>query len=107
MAGDQGWPAVGLVYYGYPLVPLGKAEPRPTDHLERIGVPQLFFAGTRDRLSPVDAVGALARSIRGARLEIVDGADHGFKVPKRMGLAPDAVLDGLVATTAGWVAGLA
>ena len=107
LAGDEGWPAVGLVYYGYPLVPLGKAEPRPTAHLKRIRVPQLFFAGTRDRLSPVAAVAPLARSIRLARLQIVDGADHGFKVPKRMGLSPESVLDGLVADSADWVAQLA
>jgi predicted alpha/beta-hydrolase family hydrolase len=97
---------VGLLYYGYPLVPLGKAEPRPTDHLQRIRVPQLFFVGTRDRLGPIDSIAAVVGSLRVARLEIVDGADHGFTVPKRMGLAPEAVIDDLVATTAGWVARL-
>ena len=105
LAGDEGWPAAGLVYFGYPLVPLGKSEPRPTDHLVRIGVPQLFFAGTRDRLSPVDQVSAVVRSLPNARLEIVDGADHGFKVPKRLGVTPEEVLDQLVTATAGWLAG--
>lgn len=106
LAGDEGWPAVGLVYFGYPLVPLGKSEPRPTDHLERIGVPQLFFAGTRDRLSPVDQVTALVRSLPSARLEIIEGADHGFKVPKRLGVTPEEVLDRLVSRAAHWLGDL-
>ncbi len=28
LAGDEGWGAAGMVYYGYPLVPLGKKEPQ-------------------------------------------------------------------------------
>ena len=63
LVGDDGWPAAGLVYFGYPLVPMGKGDPRPTDHLERIEVPQLFFAGTRDRLSPPELVASIAASV--------------------------------------------
>jgi len=103
LVGEEGWPAAGLAYFAYPLVPLGKSEPRPTDHLERIGVPQLFFAGTRDRLGPADQVKALVRSLPSASLETIDGADHGFKVPKRLGLTPEEVLDQLVAKTARWL----
>jgi len=52
LVGEEGWPAAALVYFGYPLVPMGKGEPRPVDHLLAIDVPQLFFAGSRDRLTP-------------------------------------------------------
>lgn len=94
----------GLVYYGYPLVPLGKGEPRSTDHLERVGVPQLFFAGTRDRLSPPDLVVPLAARLPGSTVVVLDGADHGFHVPKSTGMTDEAVIEYLVRTTATWIA---
>lgn len=104
LVGDHLWPAAGLVYYGYPLVPLGKKEARPVDHLQRIAVPQLFFAGTRDRLSPPDTLAPLVTSLRTATLSLIEGGDHSFKVPKRTGLSHPQILDELVATTASWLA---
>lgn len=104
LVGDELWPAAGLVYYGYPLVPLGKAEARPVDHLRRITVPQLFFAGSRDRLSPPPALRPIVTSLRAARLHEIGDADHSFKVPKRTGRTHHQVLDELVATTASWLA---
>jgi predicted alpha/beta-hydrolase family hydrolase len=103
LAGDEGWNAAALVYYGYPLVPLGKGVPRDTSHLERIEVPQLFFAGSRDRLSPPDAITPLAASLPAATAEIVAGGDHSFKVPKATGLAHDEVIAGLAASTISWL----
>lgn len=103
LAGDGGWPAGALVYYGYPLVPIGKGEPRDTAHLRRIESPQLFFAGTRDRLSPPDLIDPLAKELPAAEVEIVEGGDHSFKVPKAMGLAHDAVIGSLATTTARWL----
>jgi hypothetical protein len=44
-----------LIYYGHPLVAMGKTEPRPTDHLDAIRVPQLFMLGGRDRPGPIDS----------------------------------------------------
>jgi len=103
LVGDEGWPAAGLVYFGYPLVPMGKGEPRPIDHLLAIDVPQLFFAGTRDRLSPPDLIEGIVRSVPDGTLEIVDDGDHSFKVPKRSGTTTEAVLEQIVATTAAWI----
>lgn len=103
LAGDAGWSAAALVYYGYPLVPLGKSEPRDTTHLEQITVPQLFFAGTSDRLSPPDLIAPLARRLPDARLEMVEGGDHSFKVPKAMGLSHEEVIAGLASSTARWL----
>jgi predicted alpha/beta-hydrolase family hydrolase len=103
LAGDMGWSAGAMVYYGYPLVPLGKGVPRDTSHLGRIGVPQLFFAGSRDRLSPPSAITPLASSLPRATVEIVPGGDHSFKVPKATGLTHDEVVAGLAASTATWL----
>jgi hypothetical protein len=104
LVGDRGIEVAGLVYYGYPLVPLGKGEPRPTDHLERITAPQLFFAGTRDRLSTPDLVRALVDRLPAASLVVIDGGDHSFAVPKRLGRTREEVLAGIAAETIDWVA---
>lgn len=106
LAGDEGWPVAGMLYLGYPLVPLGKSEPRSTDHLERISAPQLFFAGTRDRLSPPDLIVPLAARLPSASVEVVQDGDHSFNVPKRTGKSTAEVIDGIVATAAGWVKSL-
>ena len=106
LAGDEGWPAAGLVYYGYPLVALGKGEPRPTDHLERIEAPQLFFAGTRDRLGPPELIEKVASGLPDAKVIVVDDGDHSFKVPKRAGKANDEVLGEIVDDTIRWMSGV-
>ncbi len=96
----------GLVYYGYPLVPLGKGEPRDTSHLHHAGVPQLFFAGTRDRLSRPDLIAPLAATLPDATVVVLDGADHGFHVPRSAGLSDDDVIMKVAADTANWLAHL-
>lgn len=103
LAGDLGWGAAAMVYYGYPLIPLGKDVPRDTSHLEGIEVPQLFFAGTRDRLGPPDVIVPLAESMPEATVEIVPGGDHSFNVPKATGLTHNEVIASLAASTATWL----
>ncbi|GMQ86116.1 MAG: alpha/beta hydrolase [Acidimicrobiia bacterium] len=103
LAGDEGWPAAGLVYYGYPLVAMGKTEPRPTDHLERIGAPQVFFAGTRDRLGPSELIETVVSSLVAATVIVVEDGDHSFRVPKRAEKSNEQVLGGIVEDTAAWI----
>ena len=104
LVGDGAWPAAGLVYFGYPLVPMGRGEPRSVDHLQAIEAPQMFFAGTRDRLSPPPLIAEIARLVPDGTLEVVDDGDHSFKVPKRAGKTNDEVLSEIVTTTADWIA---
>lgn len=103
LVADRGVDVAGLVYYGYPLVPFGKGEPRPTDHLERITAPQLFFAGTRDRLSPPQLIEELVRRIPTAELVIVADGDHSFRVTKRSERTDEDAMADLVASTAAWI----
>ena len=97
--------SVLTVYYGYPLVAIGKGEPRPTDHLARIRAAQLFFAGTRDRLGPPKLIEKVASGLPEAEVIVVDDGDHSFKVPKRAGKANEEVLVEIVAATAEWMDG--
>lgn len=103
LVGDHDVAAAAAVYYGYPLVPMGKGAPRPIDHLERIRAPQLFFCGTRDRLSPPALIEPLADRLPWATVVVVPDGDHSFNVPKRSGRTPTEVLGEIVAATAGWL----
>jgi predicted alpha/beta-hydrolase family hydrolase len=104
LVGDRGVATAGLVYFGYPLVALGKTEPRAWDHLQRIDAPQLFFAGTRDRLSPPDILAGIVPVLPEATLVVVDDADHSFRVPARTGRTSEEVLLDLVDQTSRWIA---
>jgi predicted alpha/beta-hydrolase family hydrolase len=105
LAGDEGWPAAGLIYYGYPLVPMGRREPRDTTHLTKVAAPQLFFAGTKDRLGPPDLIERLAGTLPEATVQIIEDGDHSFRVPKRAGKTAEEVIEDLALRTVLWIAG--
>jgi predicted alpha/beta-hydrolase family hydrolase len=99
----EGDPAAGLVAFGYPLVPIGSREPRSTDHLRAVEAPMLFLAGGRDRMAPLELLESVVASLRWATLEVVEDADHSFRVPKRTGIGPDDMLDLLTGATLRWM----
>ena len=96
----------GVVFFGYPLVAMGKAEPRDTSHLDEVGAPMLFVQGTRDRMGPLDLIRPLVDSLAGTSVHVVEDGDHSFRVPKRTGRTIEEVLDEVVAATVEWVQGL-
>ncbi len=103
---ETGAAAMAMVFLGYPLVPIGKAEPRDVSHLRSCGIPMLFVQGERDRMGPPEMIRRITEAVSLATLEVVPDADHGFKVPKRTGLGREAILDSLAVTTKGFVEGL-
>jgi predicted alpha/beta-hydrolase family hydrolase len=96
--------AVALFFLGYPLVAIGKPEPRDTSHLEEITAPMLFVQGERDRLGPPDLLGPVVGRLPSASMVVVPDADHSFKVPKRAGIDEGAMLDLLAETVVRWLA---
>jgi predicted alpha/beta-hydrolase family hydrolase len=90
------------VFLGYPLVPMGRTEPRDVSHLGALG-PLLFVQGERDALAPLPAIRAVVAGIPSATLEVIAEADHGFRVPRRTGVTPEQVLDRLAAVVIGWI----
>lgn len=96
--------AGGLAYLGYPLVPVGKTEPRAVNHLHRIAAPQLFVAGTRDRFGPLDFLRPVVEALPDAELHLIEGANHGFHVTKASGLTDDDVLEEILDVVATFVA---
>ncbi len=101
----EGEEVAGLVFYGYPLVGIGRSEPRDVSHLTDVGAPMLFVQGTRDRLAPLDLIKPVVDSLD-ASMHVVEDGDHSFKVLKRTGRDVWEVLDEVVSVTAGWIAGL-
>ncbi|HSJ70382.1 MAG TPA: alpha/beta family hydrolase [Acidimicrobiia bacterium] len=93
----------GVAYLGYPLVPIGEAEPRPTDHLVTLEVPQLFISGSRDAMGPVELITEVARSVPRGEVVIIESGDHSFVPLKRTGLTLDDTMGTAVDAVVGWL----
>ncbi len=94
----------GLVLYGYPLHPKRPHQLR-REHFGAIAQPALFLQGTRDDLCDLDLLRESLRSYGGrARLSVIEGADHSFRVPKKIGLTEEQVIEELGERTASWEA---
>ncbi len=94
---------VGLAFLGFPLHPPGKPGDERAVHLSAVHLPMLFLQGTRDEFAHLDLLGPLVdRMGDRATLELIDGADHSFKLPKAAGRTADSVMDELAAKLADW-----
>jgi predicted alpha/beta-hydrolase family hydrolase len=78
-------PAVvkGIIFYGFPLHPPGKPSVERAAHLSLITRPMLFLQGTRDSLATVELVKQVTEKLSTATLQLLEGADHSFKVGKK------------------------
>ena len=73
----------GLIFLGYPLHPPGKKHLLKDAHLYGIETPMLFFEGTRDPFCDLKLLkGVLDKLACPHELEIIQGGDHGFSLPK-------------------------
>lgn len=99
-----GEPCDGLVFLGYPLHPARKPEQLRAAHLKDVTAPMLFVQGTRDDLCDLDRLQAVLGNLRApATLHVVDGGDHSFKVPKRLGRSEAEVWHEIVEVVAAWL----
>ncbi len=90
----------GLVFVGFPLHAPGRTGTLRADHLRDVKVPMLFLQGTRDALADIELMREVSKGLgRRAKLQVVEGGDHSFKVLKRSGRDHDDVMSELVATT--------
>ena len=102
----EGEPVRGLVFYAYPLHPAGKPDRLRVEHLTDIVAPMLFLSGTRDSLARVELIEEHLRPLPNATIELIDDADHSFRVPKRTGRTFEEVLDAIALRTVEWMATL-
>ncbi len=103
LAADE-YPCQGIFFLGYPLHPPGKTDQLRGEHLPRIQVPMLFIQGAWDPLCKLDLLKPVMKKL-GSRaiLHVVDGGDHSFKVPKRMGRSESEVTEEIVDVLFGWI----
>ena len=88
--------ACGIVFLGVPLHPAGKPGTARADHLASVEPPMLFLQGTRDALADLALLRPICDGLGPrARLHVIDGADHGFHVPKRSGRSDADVIEEL------------
>jgi uncharacterized protein len=85
----------GIVFLGFPLHPAGRPGSERADHLASVEPPLLFLQGTRDALADLARLRPVCEALPRARLHVIDGADHGFRVPKRSGRSSDEVIEEL------------
>lgn len=97
----------GIVFLGFPLHAPGRPSSDRAEHLFGVEVPMLFIQGTRDPLAEFALIEKLCKQL-GARatLHVIEGGDHSFKVPKKLGGDANAVQQNISSTIASWVDGV-
>jgi len=91
-----------LIFLGYPLHPPQDRGKLRDAHLYTIGIPMLFFAGTRDPLCDLDLLKSVLVRIKAPwKLCTIEGGDHSFQ---RQGGSFDlSVHDAIVHETILWL----
>ena len=93
-----------LVFLGYPLHPPGKKDKIRDEHLYRIPIPMLFFAGTRDPFADLSLLKGVVDKIPGdPTLEIIEDGDHSFDLPKSSDIPQGMVYDRILRKTLQWL----
>jgi len=101
----EGCPHDGLVHLGFPLHPPGRPEKLRSEHFGRIQRPSLFLQGTRDPFCDLDLLRREIERLGGpVRLEILEGADHGFEVEAASGRSAREVRENLCELVDAWEA---
>ena len=106
MAAEGILPAERFIFLGYPLHAPGKKD-RPRDsHLYKIAAPMFFFAGTRDPFCDLQLLQqVLAKLGAPWELEIIEGGDHSFNVPKSYATDPTEIYEQILCRTVEWLNG--
>ncbi len=93
----------GLVFLGYPLHAPKRHDRLRADNLIKITAPMLFVEGTNDPFCRLDLLAEVLKQIRAsARTHIIEGGNHDFRVPKRLGREPEAVWREVVEAICRW-----
>ena len=97
----------GLVLLGYPLHPPGRPDQLRAEHLPGIRAPMLFVQGSRDAFGTPDELAPIMRSLEApARLRVVEGGDHSFKVAKKAALSQEEVYEFILDEIEQWLRAL-
>jgi len=91
----------GLVFVGFPLHPPARPGIERAAHLAKVQLPMLFLQGTRDEFAGLELLRPVVADLgERATLDLVEGADHGFKVKGRK---PAEVMADLADRAGAWL----
>src|SRR5437762_967460 len=97
----------GLLFLGFPLHPPGKPGDKRAEHLDRVQIPMLFLQGDRDEFADLKLLKPVVKRLgERAKLHLVEGGDHSFKVLKRSGRTDADVMSELADAMVRWAAGI-
>ena len=104
MAGAGRLPAAALIFLGYPLHAPGKPDRLRDEHLYRIQVPMLFFAGTRDPFCNLDKLDGVLGCLKAPHeLEIITDGNHSFGLPRSNQRAASEIHDHIATQCLQWL----
>src|SRR5262249_56026262 len=76
----------GLAFLGFPLHPAGRPSDERAEHLSAVEIPMLFLQGSRDKLAELGLLSRLMERLgERASLQLIQDADHSFRVAARPG----------------------
>lgn len=94
----------GLVFLGYPLHPPGRPDKLRDEHLKDIKAPMMFVQGARDAFGTAEEIRAVIKRLRlPAKVQVIQGGDHSFKVPKRFGVPQQTIYETIMDEVTKWM----
>ena len=90
----------GVVFFGFPLHPIGQPSIDRAQHLKKINKRMLFLQGTKDKLADMALLEGVLKDLPLATLMSWEGADHSFKLGKQN------LIPLLAGATAEWIKNL-
>ena len=98
----------GLVFFGFPLHPMGRPSMSRAGHLDSVRVPMLFLQGDRDALADPGLLRPVVAKLgRRATLRVLEGADHSFHVRGARRGGDEQALEWLATSAAEWMGAVA
>jgi hypothetical protein len=106
MVAEKKLPVERLIFLGYPLHAPGKKDRVRDRHLYEIKIPMLFFTGTRDQLCDLQLLRQVLSKMNAPwELEVIEGGDHSFHVPKSYAINPIEICERILCRTFEWLSG--
>lgn len=103
-AEGTGVAAVGLLELGYPLHAMGREDHLWLDPLRSVGIPSLFFVGTRDPLCKPELLRPVVAGLaHPGTVHVIEGGDHSLHLRRTAKTRPEDSYGEVAATVTAFV----